>query len=541
MVIAFMLPRFRGTFPAAVFLVVSSLVAITCTRVPLLAPTGSVITLTTSATALPVNGTTQLIAQVVEASGQAPHSGTTVTFTTSLGAVQPSQAETDTAGRAIVTFRAGDSNGTATITAISGGAGAPTTGTGGGAGTTTTSANVVKIAVGSAAVGRISVSANPTLLPSNGGTSVISTSVFDVNGNPLPGALVSYSTTAGALDATTVTADANGNASTVLHTVVTATVTAAVGAASTGTGTGTAPTPTTGTVIVNISGTPQVLITPPATAPTAGVASSYTFAITAAASNGSAIRDVFVTWGDGQSSDLGAVTGSQTVSHTYAAPGSYTISAKVTDSSGSVFPASTTVTVNAKLQPVVSLTAPTTTPTAGTDTTFTASVTAAANSGAVIQDVTIDFGDGSTQDLGATTGSSISIHHVFNPPAGSGTFVQTLRALDTNGGVGTATTSVFVQATAPLGVTISFTQTTVNTSNPLATFTATVTGLGNTVVNQYLWDFGDGTPTVTTTTNQVTHNYTHPATPPTLVVTVTITTSALPPKNTASGQTQITP
>jgi PKD repeat protein len=111
----------------------------------------------------------------------------------------------------------------------------------------------------------------------------------------------------------------------------------------------------------------------------------------------------------------------------------------------------------------------------------------------------------------------------------------TLTATDSNGGVGTAVTTVFVQAATPLGVSITFTRTVVDASNTLATFTATVTGLGNAVVLKYQWDFGDGT-TQETTTNQVTHNYTKPSPP--RVVTVTVVPSSGP---SASGTTSITP
>src|SRR5947208_2869586 len=91
--------------------------AVGCQKVPLLAPSGSAITITASTTALPVNGTTQLVAQVIEASGTPPHAGTEITFTTTLGTIQPAQAETDAAGRVVVTFNAGTANGTAVITA----------------------------------------------------------------------------------------------------------------------------------------------------------------------------------------------------------------------------------------------------------------------------------------------------------------------------------------------------------------------------------------------------------------------------------------
>ncbi|MBZ5560271.1 MAG: Ig-like domain-containing protein, partial [Acidobacteriia bacterium] len=92
-----------------------------CEKVPLLAPSGSTLTLTASATALPLNGTTQLIAQLIEPAGTPPHSGTAVSFTTTLGSIEPADASTDTSGRAVVTFKAGTTNGTATISAISGG------------------------------------------------------------------------------------------------------------------------------------------------------------------------------------------------------------------------------------------------------------------------------------------------------------------------------------------------------------------------------------------------------------------------------------
>src|SRR5215472_9352920 len=110
-----------------------------CEKVPLLAPSGSTITIISPVTALPVNGTAQIVAQVIEPSGTPPHSGTQVTFTTTLGTVQRENVETDTNGQAVTTFRAGGSNGTATISAVSGGAGA-------------TGSASAKIAVGTAAV-----------------------------------------------------------------------------------------------------------------------------------------------------------------------------------------------------------------------------------------------------------------------------------------------------------------------------------------------------------------------------------------------------
>jgi PKD repeat protein len=492
-----------------------------CQKVPLLAPTGSTITLTVASTALPVNGTTDVIAFVLESSGTAPQDGTLVIFTTTLGSIEPSEARTN-GGRVVVKFRAGTANGTATISATSGAASA-------------SGANAAKIAVGTAAVGSVRVSANPTLLPALGGVSTITGVVIDINGNPLSSAPVSFSTTTGSLEQVAISTDGNGVATAILRTSTAATVTVAVGAqagSSTGGTTppanGTPTTPTTpattgtasGSVTVNVASAPSLAITPPTTTPSAGLPATFTFAVTAAATNGSAIRDVTVNWGDGSDiQHLGAITASTVVSHTYRSPGSYTVLATVTDSFGNATNASTSVAVNPKPQPAVSITTSTTNPTAGTDVAFTGSIASAAGTGTVIQSASIDFGDGTKTELGAVTGTSISLHHVYQT---GGTYNVVLTATDSNGGVGTAFTSVFVQTATPLTVLLSATPTP-SGANTTETFTATVIGLGNSVVVSYHWVFGANLGTADTTSNQVTRTY--PAGSGTITVTVTVTTS----------------
>src|SRR5262245_10242219 len=205
-----------------------ALFALSCERVPLLAPAGSVITLTAAETLLPANGTTQLLVQVVEASGTPPHSGTHITFTTNLGSVRPPEVETDVQGRAVAIFNAGGSNGTATITASSGGASA-------------SGVNAVRIAIGAAAVGRVTIDANPGTISANGGSSTITSFVFDSNGNPLAGVSVTFTTDAGTVSPSVVSADSSGRSQSTLTTNRTARVTASAGnlgggAASGGTG-----------------------------------------------------------------------------------------------------------------------------------------------------------------------------------------------------------------------------------------------------------------------------------------------------------------
>lgn len=218
MVIALMISRLRCRIAFTAVLLGFTLLAAACQRVPLLAPSGSTITLIAGATALPPNGSTDIIAQVIEASGTPPQRGTTVSFVTTMGTIQPTEAETDISGRVTVKFNAGAGSGTANISAISGGV-------------AVTSTAAVKILIGTAAVGSVRMSASPTLLPATGGSSIITAQALDINGNALNAVTVAFSTTAGSLDQAFGVTDQNGTTSTTLRTSTAATVTAAVGAA----------------------------------------------------------------------------------------------------------------------------------------------------------------------------------------------------------------------------------------------------------------------------------------------------------------------
>lgn len=403
-----------------------------CNKVPLLAPTGSTITLTVAATALPVNGTTQIIAQVLESAGTPPQDGTLVVFTTSMGSIQPPEAQTK-GGRVTVTFNAGTANGTATITASSGGASASGT-------------SAAKVAIGTAAVGSVRVSANPTLLPALGGSSTVTATVIDINGNPLSSAPISFSTTAGVLEQVTISTDQNGAATAILRTSTTATVTAAVGAqagSTTPPAAGAPAAPVTsgtasGTVTVNVASAPTLLITPPATGLTVGLPGTFTFAVTAAATNGSPIRDVTVSWGDGQSQDLGAVTGTISVTHVYRSAGSFVVVGNVIDSSGNPVSTATAVTV---IPPVLTLTItpPATLPSANLPANFTFAATAPA--GDAVRNVSINWGDGTAaQDLGAISGT-VTVGHVYKTAAN---YTITGTVTDVNGVSSNVSTSITV-------------------------------------------------------------------------------------------------
>lgn len=420
-----------------------ALMAAACEKVPLLAPVGSTITLTASSNVVTANQGVDLVAQVIEASGSPPHSGTTVTFITTLGTISPATATTDASGRAVARFLPGSANGTATISATSGGA--------------STGANgAIRISVGTAAVGAVRVGASPAAVPAQGGTTTITATVLDVNGNGLASVPVVFATTAGVLSTSIVTTDGSGGAQTTLTTSQQATVTASVGAqggSSTGTGgtgtggtgTGGTTTPTTpttpttsgqasGTVTVTVNAAPTVVITPPTTSPAAGIPAQFTFAVTAAASGGSAVRSLRVNWGDGTNQELGAVSGNAVAQHTYRETGSYVVTATLTDASGNVQSVSTAVNVIPVASPTIIITpsVPTSCTGAGAcQVSFQLQVTPPTGVGIV--SVTVNFGSTATppeQGLGGLTGSAtLSARY----PAGAGVQTVTVTVVDTLG------------------------------------------------------------------------------------------------------------
>jgi PKD repeat protein len=415
-----------------------SLLTIACEKVPLLAPSGSTITLTAATTVLPVNGSTSLIAQILEAGGTPPHSGTHVIFTTTLGTIEPAEAETDVNGRVTVRFVAGGANGTAIITASSGGA--------------STGANgAVRIAVGTAAVGNVSLNANPSTISANGGTSTITAAVVDVNGNPLSSVPVRFSTSAGALSSSLVNTDEAGIAQTSLTTSVETTVTATVGVQTSG-------------------GTP----------PGGGTGG-----------------------GTGGTGNTGNTSGQ----------------------------ASATTTVKVNPIPTVNINPPAGTLTANSPIVFTLSIAPGTNSTAQIRDVTVNYGDGRSDNLGAVSGTNLSVQHSYGS---AGTYTVRVTVTDSFGGVFSAATVIVVQPQPPLGVTINPTQTAPVGGTTTVNFTATVTPATATVAS-YFWSFGDG-QSQTTTSNQVVHQYTSGSGVKIVSVTVTTTTG-----QTAQGTTSVNP
>ena len=406
-------------------LLAMAVITASCDKAQLLAPTNSTISLSAASRTLALGGSTEVTAVVIEQAGTPVQNGTTVRFTTSLGRVDPVEAQTHN-GVATTTFFAGDTSGLAEVRALSGGAGAgaststtTTTTTGGTA--TASAGNVVQITVGAAAANTVTVSASPGTIGSFGGTATITALVLDASGNRLTNVPVSFSTTAGSLSASAVNTDANGEANVTLTTDRTATVTAASGGKS---ATTTVTAATANSLSITLAPNPGTVGNPVVATVTPTVGANNT------------PPRVTINWGDGSSpQDLGLLAGSRTVTHVYATTGVFTVTGQAVTGTET---AETSVAETVNPAGGISVSA---NPTSGpTSTTFSFTITPATN-GVTPQNVSIDYGDGTTAvNLGAIT-SSTTVTHTYSA-TGAKTVVVT--QTNTNGGTSTAAVVVTV-------------------------------------------------------------------------------------------------
>ncbi len=410
-----------------------------CERMSLVSPTGSTITLTINKTSVPINGTAEVTASVIESAGTPVQNGTVVTFTSSFGIIDPREARTN-GGTARVTFT-GTQSGTAKIGAFSGGA--------------KTVADL-EVKVGGAAAETVKVRAEPPTIPQVGGAAQIIVTVADVSGNPLPNAPVLFTTDNGSLNPGAGTTDANGEARTTLTTTRTSKVTATVALK-------------TGDVTVTLVNAPTVTVTGPATA-TAGLPANFTVTPTVP-TGGAPMRDVVVNWGDGSpTQNLGPVTGATTVSHAFSRADSYTVTATATDQIGQQGTGSFSVNVS-RVLPIVPITCPTAAQVVGVPGAYT--VTPPATSTFPIQNVTVDFGDGTSRNLGQITGVT-TFSKTYTAEGG---YTVTATVTDTSGQRGTSSCAVVVNRSQPTVVLVHNTGPAFAAGTP-ETFTVTATAAG---------------------------------------------------------------
>jgi len=431
----------RTANTSALAIVLATLVA-ACDKVPLIAPSGSAITLSANSATVPTNGTVGLTAFVTESSGTPVQNGTMVRFTTTLGTITPADVQTSN-GVAVATFNAGANSGIATIHAVSGGAGGgsgSTSAGGTGTTTTTTATNVVTITVGVAAVKTISVSASPPSVGPNGGSVTVVASVLDPNGGSLAAIPVAFSSDHGAVNPGVAMTDANGQATTTLTTVPAETkVTASAGAATATVTVGVRPGPIVTIKCTPASGTSCAAV--PASDATNTATVTFDIAKTTGTGGSSALREVTINFGDGTSQGLGTLAGGTvTVAHSYSGSSNgsiatYTPVVTATDVDDERSTVSTIVNVTPRSALTIDLAAAQGASVSGQGqpVAFTATVT-----GGVAQSFAWDFDGDGTVD--ATT-SSNKITRVYTA---NGRVTATVTVQTTDGRSATARTEFIV-------------------------------------------------------------------------------------------------
>jgi len=397
------------------WLTVTALVAMgamACEKVPLTAPAGTVITLVSSTNVLPINGTTELVAVLIEngttgtgtstsgSAGTPVHNGTLVTFTTSLGRVEPAEARTSN-GRVLVNLIADGRSGTATVTAFSGSA-----------------SQKIDVKIGAAAAERVAVTASPSSVAANGGTATITARVEDISGNPLTGIPVTFTTTAGTLSSQSVLTNDTGFATTFLSTTTEATVTASSGGK-------------VGTAVVKVRSRSTITVSLPAGAVLTGAPATFTVTPGTVPLTGATIY-----FGDGQSQSLGPISSPTTVVHFYSGDGVYQVLVRASDIDGGTAEASGSIGVTP-----ITFTASSSASTGTTLTIFTFTVNGLPTS-VPIDRFVWDFGDGTSQTTVTNTTTrnypvhglktiTVTVHPVYGPS--KTTSFQVLVSLPTSG------------------------------------------------------------------------------------------------------------
>lgn len=423
-----------------------------CEKVPLTSPTGSTITLSIDKTSVPIGGTAQLTAVVSEVSGTAPQNGTMVTFNSAFGTITPQEAPT-VGGIARATFT-GTASGTAKVGAFSGPA----------------KATEVELKVGGAAAERLTLRSEPSTLPANGGTVTIVANVQDAAGGILPNTPVNFSTDNGTLSSNTVNTDGTGEARVQLTTNRTSKVTAAVGSK-------------TADFTITALPAPAVTVTGCSATPVVGVAVNCTITPTTVPAGGAPITNVTVNWGDGTGDrSLGPITGPTVASHIYTRSDNFTVTATATDANGQRGTGSAAVNVNRSL-PTVTIACPTGNQVAGSPGSFL--VTPPNNPAIQTQNITVDFSDGTSRNLGTPTGPT-SFTKSFGAEGGH---TATATITDVAGQRGSASCAVIVGRAASPTVTLTQSGT---ISGGVGTFTVGATAASGATIQSVVVKHQDG-------------------------------------------------
>lgn len=397
----------------------------------------------------------------------------------------------------------------------------------------------------------ITLSASARVLPTGGSTG-LTAFVTESSGTPVQnGTTVRFTTSLGTVDPAE-TQTTNGIAVARFVAGVSsgiAEVRAISGGATggTGTGTGTGTATTSGNVVTITIGAAAVnAITlranPSSVGPSGG---PVELVATVVGESGNGLSGIPVTF----TSDQGVLTAQSAPTDANGeARTVLTTSQKASVTATAGTKTSTAVVVDVRTAPGISITCA---PATGTGTNCASIQANSSNAATVVftvtratgtsnlRDVTIAFGDGTSQSIGSLGGGTATVTHTYGGPSGSGPtgYTATATAIDVNGESSSASATVVVAPRAPLGVNITATAGTAFNGGVSYALRANVTPAigGADVVESYTWDFGDGSG-ATTSGSDVQHVFAQTSG----VKTVKVTIKTIDGR-TAEGQTQVNP
>lgn len=268
----------------------------------MVAPSGVVVDVAPPEALVVVNTSAPLSIKLATPDGAPVQDGTEVWLTATRGDLESRKVRAQ-GGVANVIFRAPAESGMVQIVASSGDV-----------------RGQLDLAVASAPVSKVMLSASPAFLPADGGSTDVIATALSPQGQPVSGAPVKFQTTAGTVSPATAVTDGNGKARTTLQTSAPAKVAAAVHGASP----------------VNLSVALQPKMTIKASPATVVVGNTVTFTITLSTKGVSG--DLSLVLGNGQTKQLGKVAGPATVkpTHVYTSVGGYNATAVLKHSQGEV-------------------------------------------------------------------------------------------------------------------------------------------------------------------------------------------------------------
>lgn len=284
----------------------------------LLAPSDAQLSLTAARSLLVAEQTTELTIRASRPDGGPVADGTEVLISAEIGQLEQLKVRTRN-GLAMTTYRAASTVARDRLVAVSGNLRAELT-----------------LAIASGEVARLELAADPPVLPASGGTTAIIATARTDGGTPVHGAPVVFAATAGTISPTQpVYTDEQGQARATLTTNAPATVSASVLEVRSE-----LPVRLRDPVRLTLSASPSE----------PSVNWPVTFTILAARTGGEpAVGMLAMLFGDGQQRDLGQITGSAVATHTYTQVGTFTATARLTESDGAV--SQTTLSVRVKEGP----------------------------------------------------------------------------------------------------------------------------------------------------------------------------------------------